>query len=125
MNDLATARMRAIAFLASEQSAMNKFGSALPEYKDRRKYHLVITSELEFEFGWVFYYNTKEFLDTGDFHHALGGNLPLIFDRIDGELYCVPAAHSIKSVIAGFRNGIRTPAEQNGGGNSPALRASP
>ena len=100
---------------------MNAFGSALPGYQDRPKHHLVIVGELEFEFGWVFYFNTKEFVDTGDLDHALGGNAPLIFDRADGELYFAGTAHDLDSYIEEYRNGKRRPAEPGRGWQASGL----
>ena len=41
----------------------------------------------EHEFGWVFQYNSKRFLETGDRLAMLGGNVPFIVDRRDGALY--------------------------------------
>ena len=42
---------------------------------------------------WMFYYNTKEFIRSGDFKYALAGNAPLIMDRADGKLYVTGTAH--------------------------------
>ncbi|KRR17402.1 hypothetical protein CQ14_31425 [Bradyrhizobium lablabi] len=31
--------------------------------------------------GWVFFYNSREFVETGDFRDALAGNGPILVDR--------------------------------------------
>jgi hypothetical protein len=41
----------------------------------------------EEDFGWAFFYNSKQFVETGDIEWALGGNAPLIVDRSTGELH--------------------------------------
>jgi len=41
--------------------------------------------------GWVFFYNSREFAETGDFGHSLAGNGPIFVDR-DGLVKILPAA---------------------------------
>ena len=36
-------------------------------------------------FGWVFFYQSRQFLETRDRHHCIRGNSPLIVDRRDGS----------------------------------------
>lgn len=36
---------------------------------------------IEEPFGWVFFYNSTTFAETGDALHALAGNSPFIVDR--------------------------------------------
>jgi len=57
----------------------------------------------EENFGWVFFYNTKRFLESGDMQWALGGNAPLIVDRRTGELHVTGTAHPIEHYIEEFR----------------------
>jgi hypothetical protein len=47
---------------------------------------LAILSEhtIETDFGWVFFWNSKKYLETDEFQYALAGNAPLIVDRRDG-----------------------------------------
>jgi hypothetical protein len=85
------------------EASMNSFGSALLGYKDRLKHRLVIVDEREYDFGWVFFYNSKEFVDSGDFKHQLVGNAPLIFDRVDGQIYVTGTAHSLEHYIDEYR----------------------
>ena len=88
---------------------MSSFGSALPGYKSRPKHELVIVKELEYDFGWVFFWNTKEFTESGDHRHALVGNAPLIVDRNDGQLYVTGTAHRLGYYIEEHRKGKRRP----------------
>lgn len=57
----------------------------------------------EEDFGWVFFYNTKPFIETGDMQWALGGNAPLIVDRRTGELHVTGTAHPVEHYIEEFR----------------------
>jgi hypothetical protein len=37
-------------------------------------------------YGWVFFYNSREYVETGNPRMRYAGNAPIIVDRIDGEL---------------------------------------
>ena len=91
---------------------MNAFGSALPDDADRPKAHLMILDEHteEHEFGWVYSYNTREYIVDGDFSYALAGNAPLIVDRSDGQLYATGTAYPLEHYLEEYRQGRRVPA---------------
>ena len=61
---------------------------------------IIEEATIEVAFGWVFSYNTKEYLDTGNIMYALAGNAPLILDRQDGSIHetgtALPIEHYIK-----------------------------
>src|SRR6185369_13477205 len=107
MIDLATARERVGVYLREMEARMDAFGSALPENQQRPKHQLAIVEEREYDFGWVIFYNSKEFVDSGDHLHALGGNAPLIVDRRDGELYVTGTAEDLDYYLEEYRNGMR------------------
>jgi hypothetical protein len=96
---------------------MNSFGSALPGYRDRPRHHLVIVEEREYEFGWAFFWNTKEFVDSEDHRHNLAGNAPMIVDRSDGQLYVTGTAHSWAHYLEEYRSGKRRLAEPDAAPN--------
>jgi hypothetical protein len=54
---------------------------------------------LEMDFGWVFFYTSKLFRDTGDFRYALAGNAPMIVDRMDGSFHSTGTAHPFEYYI--------------------------
>lgn len=66
---------------------------------------LVITDIQEHDFGWVFFYNSKEFVESGKIMHKLAGNAPLIVDRNDGHIYVTGTARPLTDYIDDFRNG--------------------
>ena len=41
--------------------------------------------------GWLFYYNSKDFIETGNFRSALAGNGPIFVDR-SGAVKVLPSA---------------------------------
>ena len=41
--------------------------------------------------GWLFYYNSKAFIETGNFRDALAGNGPIFVDR-SGVVQTTPTA---------------------------------
>jgi len=57
----------------------------------------------ELDFGWVFFYTSKLFHETGDFRYALAGNAPLLVDRRDGALRPTGTAQPIEHYIERYR----------------------
>ena len=93
--------------LRAEERQMNLFGSALPENRNRVPAELVVTKIVEAGDQRVYFFNTKTFVDTGNFLHSLMGNAPIIADRADGKLYSTGTAHPIDHYLKEFRAGIR------------------
>jgi Immunity protein 35 len=58
------------------------------------------------EFGWLFVYNTREYIETGSFLKAALGNTPLIVDRTTGDLAVCPAGLSVPECITWFENRV-------------------
>ncbi len=94
-------------YLRMQEREMDMFGSALPENKDRPPHQLVVVDVQEHDFGWVYFYNSKEYAETGDFNFSLVGNPPVIVDRSDGKLYGTGTANSIAHYLNEFRRGVR------------------
>jgi Immunity protein 35 len=46
-------------------------------------------------FGWVFFYQTKEFLETGNLSAMLAGNAPFIVNRRDGVIHVLGTANPV------------------------------
>jgi hypothetical protein len=78
-----------IEWLQDAERKMNSFGSALPGYSEKEHLHLIIVEPEteEHDFGWVFYWTSREYIETGEVRYALGGNAPLIVDRRDGGIH--------------------------------------
>lgn len=56
-------------------------------------------------YGWIFFYNSRLFLETGDALYALAGNAPLIIDKEDGSLHVTGTAYPLEYYIAVFEKG--------------------
>ena len=50
---------------------------------------LVIVSELTIEkdYGWIFFYQSRKYLETGQFNYQLAGNGPVVFERETGGVH--------------------------------------
>jgi hypothetical protein len=110
--DFQAARELVLARLAEMETDMNEFGSALPNFQNRKIHHLVIIEHMtqEHEFGWVFFYDTEEHQRTKDHAASLVGNAPLIVDRLDGCMYVTGTAKPVNFYISEYKQGKRVPA---------------
>ncbi len=52
---------------------------------------------------WVFFYQTKEYVESGDVMKMLGGNAPIIVSNTDGSIYVTGTAHPIQKYIEEYR----------------------
>lgn len=93
--------------LAHMEREMQDFGSALPGDKEKPFTQLSVAKVIEYDFGWAFVYNTKQYLDTDDIEYALVGNAPFIVDKADGELYVTGTARPLAHYVDEFRNGFK------------------
>lgn len=55
------------------------------------------------DFGWVFFYNTKKFQETGDFRDMVGGNAPIIIDKESGRLTETGTAYEVSHYIEEYK----------------------
>ncbi|MGC4073109.1 MAG: YrhB domain-containing protein [Nibricoccus sp.] len=106
-----TAKQLALEWLAKEERDMNAFGSALPGHAEKTPTHLMILDAQteEHDFGWVFYWTSREYHETGDIRHALGGNAPLIVDREDGSLHVTGTAKRTAVYVDEYRERKKRP----------------
>jgi Immunity protein 35 len=57
---------------------------------------LMEAETLERGFGWVFYYNSKAYMLTGDPRHIIAGNAPFIVDKHDGSIHETGTAEPVE-----------------------------
>ena len=57
---------------------------------------------IEREFGWVFFYDSSEYLESGVFSEKLAGNAPVIIDRRDSSLHETGTAFSVEVYIDNY-----------------------
>ncbi|NJC63136.1 hypothetical protein HC028_01200 [Planosporangium flavigriseum] len=61
---------------------------------------LVENATLEFPKGWVFFYQSRLYLQTGEFSHKLLGNRPFLVKRFDGEVCWLPILKPIEESVS-------------------------
>ena len=59
----------------------------------------------EHPFGWVFFFNSRRYVETRDLSYALGGNGPLIVDRRDGSIHQMSPAYALEDSIRAYAQG--------------------
>ena len=59
----------------------------------------------EHSFGWVFFFNSRRYVETRDLSYALAGNGPLIVDRRDGSIYQISTAYAREDSIRAYAQG--------------------
>ena len=63
---------------------------------------LVDNLTIERSFGWVFFYNSREHIETGDFRYALAGNAPIVVTRADGAIHETGTAFPLEHYLKRF-----------------------
>ena len=75
------------------------------EYLDDRictqdeKFDIVDEATIERDFGWVFFYETREYVESGDEMARAVGNAPLLVDRRSGELHVTGTGRDVEHYI--------------------------
>ena len=64
---------------------------------------LIRDQTLSTDFGWVFVYDSKAFVETGEFRHRLAGNAPFIVDKNDGSIHDTGTAEPVESYLENYR----------------------
>jgi hypothetical protein len=59
-------------------------------------------STLEKPYGWVFFYNSRKYLESGDFRYRLAGNSPILVKRSDGALCELGTAQSVEESLRDY-----------------------
>jgi hypothetical protein len=60
------------------------------------------------DFGWVFFYDSRRYLETNDPAWALGGNAPIIVDKDSGVAELTGTSHPIEYYITAYRTRSRS-----------------
>ena len=63
---------------------------------------LLLEHTIERPFGWVFFYSSRLYRETGNIMFALGGNSPFIINRNSGEIVLTGTAHPVEKYIAEY-----------------------
>lgn len=57
---------------------------------------------MEYDFGWVFFYQSKAFMESGNISLALAGNAPVVVTRKDGKAHITGTALPLEQYLARF-----------------------
>jgi len=52
--------------------------------------------------GWVFFYQSRAYIETGDFGQLLVGNAPIFISRVDGVVRETGTAHPVEYYLKEF-----------------------
>ncbi len=69
----------------------------------RAKLQLLADKAEEFDVGWVFYYQSARYIETGNIYDTVAGNGPLFVSRSDGRPFCVGYHRPLADSIAAYR----------------------
>jgi hypothetical protein len=62
---------------------------------------LIVVDEatIEKDYGWVFFYTSRRFIETGDICYVVAGNGPILVDRQNGTLIQLGTALPVEEYI--------------------------
>jgi len=63
------------------------------------EFALMDNQTIEFQYGWVFFYQSKKFLETKDMDFMVAGNAPYIIDKQDGSVHITGTGQDIDYYI--------------------------
>lgn len=58
---------------------------------------------IEEPFGWVYFYNSRRYLETGNFRDQLIGNAPIVVDRSSGTIHETGTAKPLEEYLRPLR----------------------
>jgi hypothetical protein len=67
---------------------------------------IVEESTIEREWGWVFFYTSRKWMETGSLEYAIAGNAPVIVEKATGRIVDTGTALPIGHYIADFEKGL-------------------
>jgi len=82
---------------------INEFDSYWP---DKPKIIVINKATIEKNWGWVFFYQSSDYLNTGDIHSQLVGNAPYIVNKESGQLIETGTAQPIEDYIIAYEKAL-------------------
>jgi hypothetical protein len=61
-------------------------------------------SVIDLPYGWVFFYQNREFVETGNPSSQFAGNAPIIFNGVSGEYRVTGTAHAIQHYLREYES---------------------
>jgi hypothetical protein len=90
--------------MITKDQAINIASTYVKERPVISKHTLVLQLEktIEFELGWVFFYQTKAYIESRNYQDAAVGNAPIIVDKRDGTIQVTGTAYPAKRYIEDY-----------------------
>lgn len=76
--------------------------SSLSEDLEPDSVVIIDSATIERAFGWVFFYQSRDYMESGSASDCLAGNAPLIVDRLTGNVVPTGTAHPIEHYLAEY-----------------------
>ena len=73
---------------------------------DDDQYVILEEETIEKEWGWVFFYQSKKYIESGDIGEMLPGNAPYIVNKKNGRLHVAGTAEDIEYYINEFEQSL-------------------
>jgi Immunity protein 35 len=67
---------------------------------------IIDESTISKPYGWVFFYQSIDYLKTENISDMLAGNAPILVDRINGELRVLGTAHEVEKYLDDYEKTI-------------------
>ena len=83
---------------AAVEAELASWGAPSPE----DSWEIYDEHTIERKWGWVFFYGSRRFRETGETRYAVAGNAPFIVRRSDGALFVTGTAMPIADYILQF-----------------------
>jgi len=87
-----------LTFQQARQMAEDKI-KAMPLISDTGGLTIIDSETIEKSYAWIFFYDSKRHMETGDIMCALGGNAPLFISKTDGQIFTFRTGLSIDAMI--------------------------
>lgn len=62
---------------------------------------------IETPFAWIFFYNSKEYVETGNVIHRLAGNGPVFVNKKTGEVQFYGSTPLLKNIVEAYEKALR------------------
>lgn len=78
-----------------------------PYWPDKPKIVVIDEQTIEKEWGWVFFYDTYDYLKSGNFEDSLAGNAPYIVNKYTDEIIETGTAYDIDYYISEYESKLQ------------------